>query len=471
MATHNFQIFDESLTAIDTDQEYLAESQRINGVTPGLAAPKLHNKLYRQCSVMAYAIASVLAQRGYDATDSDPGGLINAIQRSFAGSVNGNRPNASGAVSMSTPLDAWPVGSIFMTMSSANPATLLGGGTWVKLQGQYLLASSSAYTAGQTYGSMTKTLTEANIPGHTHGFTTGSAGAHTHSLSNSTAASAGAHTHSGTAASAGGHTHNVSGTGAEAGAHTHSITANSNGAHTHSLSNSTAASAGAHTHSITANSNGAHTHSVSGTSGGAGSHSHTRGSMNITGDFSGVGQKYGDLPPTVNGAFYVKNTADEPPQGVYVSNGGEIDDWIGFDASRPGAWTGSTSSAPNHTHSFSATSTENGAHTHSGTAASNGAHTHTVSGTAASAGAHTHTGSAASNGAHTHTVSGTAASAGAHTHSVSTVSAGAHTHTVSGTAASAGSHTHSGTTGSTGSGTAFNVQPLSIAVNVWRRTA
>ena len=90
MATHNFQIFDESLTAIDTDQEYLAESQRINGVTPGLAAPKLHNKLYRQCSVMAYAIASVLAQRGYDVTDSEPGGLINAIQRSFAGSVNGN---------------------------------------------------------------------------------------------------------------------------------------------------------------------------------------------------------------------------------------------------------------------------------------------------------------------------------------------------------------------------------------------
>lgn len=470
MATHNFQIFDESLTAIDTDQEYLAESQRINGVTPGLAAPKLHNKLYRQCSVMAYAIASVLAQRGYDATDSDPGGLINAIQRSFAGSVNGNRPNASGAVSMSTPLDAWPVGSIFMTMSSANPATLLGGGTWVKLQGQYLLASSSSYTAGQTYGSMTKTLTEANIPGHTHGFTTGSAGAHTHSLSNSTAASAGAHTHTGTAASAGGHTHNVSGTGAEAGAHTHSITANSAGAHTHSLSNSTAASAGAHTHGVSTVSAGAHTHSVSGTSGEAGSHSHTRGSMNITaGGFMGEStRKGGEFEAFANqasGALYWGSP------GSYGSDGGiDKDDYIGyFDASR--SWTGSTSSTPNHTHSFSATSGSAGAHTHSGTAASNGAHTHTVSGTAASAGAHTHTGSAASAGAHTHNVSGTAASAGAHTHSVSTVSAGAHTHTVSGTAASAGSHIHSGTTGSTGSGTAFNVQPLSIAVNVWRRTA
>lgn len=466
MATHNFQIFDESLTAIDTDQEYLAESQRINGVTPGLAAPKLHNKLYRQCSVMAYAIASVLAQRGYNATDSDPGGLINAIQRSFAGSVNGNKPNASGAVSMSTPLDAWPVGSIFMTMSSANPATLLGGGTWVKLQGQYLLASSSSYTAGQTYGSMTKTLTEANIPGHTHGFTTGSAGAHTHSLSNSTAASAGAHTHSGTAASAGGHTHNVSGTGAEAGAHTHSVTANSAGAHTHSLSNSTAASAGAHTHSVSTVSAGAHTHSVSGTSGGAGSHSHTRGSMNITGQFvtSSDATVYGN-PDYFKGAFSLGSTY----VGRFAGDGDDASVPVNFDASE--TWSGSTSSVTNHTHSFSATSTEKGAHAHSGTAASNGAHTHTVSGTAASAGAHTHTGSAASAGAHTHNVSGTAASAGAHTHSVSTVSAGAHTHTVSGTAASAGSHTHSGTTGSTGSGTAFNVQPLSIAVNVWRRTA
>ena len=459
MATHNFQIFDESLTAIDTDQEYLAESQRLNGVTPGLAAPKMHNKLYRQCSVMAYAIASVLAQRGYNATDNDPAGLINAIQRSFAGSVNGRVPNGSGAISMSTPLDAWPVGSIFMTMSNENPATLLGGGTWVKLQGQYLLASSSAYTAGQTYGAMTKTLTVENIPGHMHGFTTGSAGTHSHDTSG-TAASAGGHTHTITANSNGAHTHSVSGSAASNGAHTHTITANSNGAHTHSVSG-TGANAGEHTHSASAANNGTHTHTGSGTTAGGGSHDHTRGTMNITGSFfsehNGCGYPY-------SGAFYYEGSGYRGIDGEDKDNAKTM-----FDASL--SWEGATSVAANHTHTYSFTTGSAGSHSHTITIGNAGVHSHSVSGTAASAGAHTHTGSAASNGAHTHTTSGTAASAGAHTHTGSAASAGAHTHSVTGTAANAGAHTHSGTTGSTGSGTAFNVQPLSIAVNVWRRTA
>lgn len=470
MAEHNFQIFDESLTAIDTDQEYLAESQRLNGVTPGLAAPKMHNKLYRQCSVMAYAIASVLAQRGYNATDNDPAGLINAIQRSFAGSVNGNVPNGSGAISMSTPLDAWPVGSIFMTMSNANPATLLGGGTWVKLQGQYLLASSSAYTVGQTYGSMTKALAVENIPGHTHGFTTGSAGVHSHNTSG-TAASAGAHTHTITANSNGAHTHSVSGSAASNGAHTHTITVNSNGAHTHSVSG-TGANAGEHTHSASAANNGAHTHTGSGTTAGAGSHDHTRGSMNITGTY--------DFAYDYDGTSYRNNFCDGAfTEGAVWSDTRDNLSWINgvanqwqkmnFDASK--SWTGNTSTVANHTHTYSFTTGSAGAHSHTITIGNAGVHSHSVSGTAASAGAHTHTGSAASNGAHTHTTSGTAASAGAHTHTGSAASAGAHTHSVTGTAANAGAHTHSGTTGSTGSGTAFNVQPLSIAVNVWRRTA
>ena len=193
MATNNFLIFDESLTAIDTDQEYLAESQRLNGVTPGLASPKMHNKLYRQCSVMAYAIANVLAARGFNADDSDPAGLVNAIQRAFAFSVNGNVPNASGAVTAVRPIDAWPVGSLFMTFDSTNPATLLGGGTWVQIKGRYLLAADDGdvVDGSTTVGAMTK-----NVPlvAHTHTLTTGSAGAHSHSVSGTTGG-AGSHSH------------------------------------------------------------------------------------------------------------------------------------------------------------------------------------------------------------------------------------------------------------------------------------
>ena len=193
MATNNFLIFDESLNAIDTDQEYLAESQRLNGVTPGLASPKMHNKLYRQCSVMAYAIANVLAARGFNADDSDPAGLVNAIQRAFAFTVNGNTPNASGAVTAVRPIDAWPVGSVFITLQNANPASLLGGGTWVQIKGRYLLAADTGdlVDGTTTVGAMTK-----NVPlvSHTHGFTTGSAGSHTHGVSGTTGG-AGGHSH------------------------------------------------------------------------------------------------------------------------------------------------------------------------------------------------------------------------------------------------------------------------------------
>ena len=310
MATHNFQIFDESMSDVMTDIDYQTDSQRTNGVIPGVADPLLHNKLYRQCSVMAYAIAQTIVARGYNADDSDPVGLANAIQRAFAFSVNGFTPNASGAVTTKKPIDAWPVDSIFITMSNSNPSTLLGGGTWTKIQGKFLLATSSSYTVGNTYGSMTKTLSVSNLPGHTHSFTTGSAGAHTHTASTNE----------------------------------------------------------------------------------KGNHSHTRGSMNITGTFSGVGN-VGSGAATLTGAFYRVNSSAHPSQGVVIANDGERDDYFGFNAARNNGayWTGTTNTT--------------------------GAHTHTV------------------------------------------------------TVNSDGAHTHNGTTNSTGSGTAFNVMPESIAVNVWRRTA
>lgn len=112
----------------------------------------------------------------------------------------------------------------------------------------------------------------------------------------------------------------------------------------------------AHNHSVNASGNHSHTATTST----AGNHSHTRGSMNITGDFSGVGYKYGGSPATVNGAFYIKNTSNAPREGVKIANDGDRDDWFGFDASR--SWTGSTSTAGSHTHTL--TTATDGNHTH-----------------------------------------------------------------------------------------------------------
>ncbi|HXH05372.1 MAG TPA: hypothetical protein VNI83_02160 [Vicinamibacterales bacterium] len=44
-----------------------------------------------------------------------------------------------------SPLDAWPVGSVFIAVVSTSPATLLGGGTWVRIgQGRMLVGQDDA---------------------------------------------------------------------------------------------------------------------------------------------------------------------------------------------------------------------------------------------------------------------------------------------------------------------------------------
>ena len=61
----------------------------------------------------------------------------------------------------------YPVGSIYLSVSSTSPETLFGG-TWVKLQNRFLLGAGSSYTLGATGGEATHKLTEAEMPAHTH---------------------------------------------------------------------------------------------------------------------------------------------------------------------------------------------------------------------------------------------------------------------------------------------------------------
>ena len=87
------------------------------------------------------------------------------------------------------------------------------------------------------------------------------------------------------------------------------------------------------------------THIHTGTTDGAGSHSHTRGSMNITGTVSsgGVYSTY-----NVTGAFTATNGAGTGATHASVYNGQT--QHLTFTASN--SWTGSTSEASNHTHVF-----------------------------------------------------------------------------------------------------------------------
>ena len=61
----------------------------------------------------------------------------------------------------------YPVGSIYMSVSNVSPSTLFGG-TWEQLKDKFLLASGDTYTAGNTGGEATHTLTIDEIPSHKH---------------------------------------------------------------------------------------------------------------------------------------------------------------------------------------------------------------------------------------------------------------------------------------------------------------
>ena len=151
-----------------------------------------------------------------------------------------------------------------------SPASFIGG-TWERVEGEFIMGASSAYPVGTTGGSATHTQTTAEMPSHSHSGSTGSAGSHSHSASTG---SAGSHSHSGTTDLAGSHSHNVNAeykSGGDDGESyrirnygaswaNYKFTTSSDGSHTHSFSTN---SAGGHSHSVSIGDAGAHTHTVS----------------------------------------------------------------------------------------------------------------------------------------------------------------------------------------------------------------
>lgn len=77
----------------------------------------------------------------------------------------------SGAVYLSTnqTLDdvLYPVGFIYQSTSSTSPASLFGG-DWEKIEGRFLIGSSSSYSVTSTGGEASHALRANEIPNHTH---------------------------------------------------------------------------------------------------------------------------------------------------------------------------------------------------------------------------------------------------------------------------------------------------------------
>ena len=155
---------------------------------------------------------------------------------------------------------------------STSPASFIGG-TWERVEGEFIMGASSAYPVGTTGGSATHTQTTAEMPSHSHSGSTGSAGSHSHSASTD---SAGWHSHSGTTDWAGSHTHKatIKSNGSSTGGGSGLVSSSGNyGAWSSNNATITTESAGSHYHSFSTNGTGSHTHTVS--IGDAGAHSHT----------------------------------------------------------------------------------------------------------------------------------------------------------------------------------------------------
>lgn len=261
MAKTNFLVFAENAASanVETDADYLADSQRVSGVVPGIAVPKMHNKLYKQSTIFAAALAQVIVQAGYDAMDSDYSGLVQSIRHTFAGSVNGVKPDANGNIDLTAVINkilqmAMPrVGDVIITRNRDNPSTKYEGTTWELLkEDTYIISAGNGVKVGTELGSNTHTNTVQEMAPHSHSASTSESGTHAHSASCETT---GAH-HHGTwgeiydtapygiydwnknhfGLGSKGDWDNMTYNTSTDGAHSHRITINSAGNHVHSVS-------------------------------------------------------------------------------------------------------------------------------------------------------------------------------------------------------------------------------------------
>lgn len=82
-------------------------------------------------------------------------------------------PAAVKAAIAEAKLAAWPIGSIYMTVSNTSPASLFGG-TWERISERFLLGASSSYPAGSTGGEYAHTLTQSELPNYSLSVANGS---------------------------------------------------------------------------------------------------------------------------------------------------------------------------------------------------------------------------------------------------------------------------------------------------------
>jgi hypothetical protein len=252
-----------------------------------------------------------------------------------------------------------------------------GNNSTPNLTGRFIVHADAdaagTYAPGDTGGSNSTTLAEANLPAHTHAAGNYAVGAHTHGVGNY---AVGAHTH-------------TDGTYAVA-------------SHTHGAGNY---AVGAHAH-------GVGTYSVLG-------HVHNVGNFAVSSHSHGVGNLAGGAHQ--HGAFSNTDVNQQLIVSAHAHDQGNLSAAAGGD----------------HSHNFNANTGAAGSHNHTGSTGNVGNHTHSLVGTFSSGngigltstqntarttgagGSHAHNMSLNSNGSHSHNFNANTGNSGNHTHTVS----------------------------------------------------
>lgn len=236
------------------------------------------------------------------------------------------------------------------------------------LRDRFIVGAGSTYLLGATGGANSVSLTDVNLPVHSHSGTTSSNGSHAHTVNATTAS----------------------------GAHGHTKAATSSG--------------GSHAHTINTSAAGAHSHSSPQTTGADGHHNHNMNNMNNGGDHTHT-----------NNMLFSNNEAGAYHYGTNVAfNGATNNAVLGTrDAARSMARARERQPNSQHTHNLG---TSNLAHGHGGGSTASGNHTHTSN--TNSGGSHQHNvGGLSTTGNHQHTANNTSTRTN-HSHQFDTNSSG-----------------------------------------------
>ena len=159
-----------------------------NATSSTLGGVKIGSNITVNSGTISLTKANVTSALGYTPPTTDTkytlptgnastlGGVKLSDSTSSTSSTSGGiaaTPAAVKAAIAEAKLAAWPIGSIYMTVSNTSPASLFGG-TWERISDRFLLGASGTYPAGAAGGESGHTLTQSELPNYSLSVTNGS---------------------------------------------------------------------------------------------------------------------------------------------------------------------------------------------------------------------------------------------------------------------------------------------------------